>query len=172
MLNTEQACDHLTQGGILIYPTDTVYGLGCLPSNQEALSRLLTLKKRKRQFILIIENWESHLNWIDEPISKKELNSTAPTTWLFQASKIVPRELLSPSNEVAMRLVSHSPTKDLLSNLSEPLISTSANLPGRPPIKTHKELLSTFDFPILTGRCGDKSPSTIIRYRNRDLIRP
>ena len=172
MINIQQACSHLSQGGILIYPTDTVYGLGCLPSHKEALNHLLTLKKRKRQFILIIEKWEQHLDWIDEPIAKTDLITETPTTWLFQASNIVPDELLSPNNEVAMRLVSHSPTKELLSNLSEPLISTSANLPGLPPIKEHQELISSFNLPILEGPCGGNPPSTIIRYSDKKVIRP
>ena len=172
IINTHQAVEHLLSGGILIYPTDTVYGLGCLPSQEKALNTLLTLKNRNRQFIVITPNWDTHRSWLNEEVSHDQLSTSNPTTWLFNASNTVPETLLSPNGMIAMRIVSHIPTKRLLEKLPEPLVSTSANLPGSPPIKTYKELQETFNFPVMSGKNGGKEPSTIIRYRDKKIIRP
>ena len=172
IVNLEKALTHLNEGGILIYPTDTVYGLGCLPSKSASLEKLLNVKNRERQFIVITDDLAKLSTWLQESVDLSKITQTKPTTWLFNATDQVPEKLLSPSGEIAIRVVTHKITAALLSNLDEPLISTSANLPGNPPLQRISELENTFPFPILKGDNGNHPPSTIIRYANNEVIRP
>jgi L-threonylcarbamoyladenylate synthase len=166
------AVSYLNSGGILIYPTDTVYGLGCLPSKSSALQSLLSLKNRRNTFIVLIDDWSRYQEWIDEPVQIHELKTSTPTTWVFKASLVVPTSLQNKHGEIAMRQVCHEPTAALLRQLPEPLVSTSANNPGGKTPSTHSKLSKLFPFPILIGNNGNKRPSSIIHYTSRKIIRP
>lgn len=166
------AVSHLNSGGVLIYPTDTVYGLGCLPSHTSALKTILSLKNRENKFIVLIDDWNNYQEWINEPININKLLTKKPTTWVLKASMIVPQSLQNENGEIAMRLVSHEPTASLLKQLSEPLVSTSANRPGGKTPTTASGLKELFQFPILTGDNGNKAPSSIIHYSSGKIIRP
>jgi len=171
MISLDEAVASLHKGDIIIYPTDTVYGLGCLPSQPKALEKLLAFKNRTRQFIVIIDHWEKHQHWIDTPITEQLLSQSRPTTWIIPATNIVPDELLNPEGEVAIRQVLHQPTHALLNALSEPLVSTSANHPGKKTVSSPSEA-KTLGFQVMEGENGLTPPSTIIHYRSGQIIRP
>ena len=170
MINITTAQQYLQAGKIIIYPTDTVYGLGCLPSKLDALNELLALKKRTRQFIVLIDDWERFKNWIDEPINTSKLEAPR-TTWIFKASSKVPTKLTNVSGEVAIRKVVHNPTRRLIAGLSEPLVSTSANFPKQHTPTSANEVAKLFSYPILAGDNGSERPSTIIHYQSGEIIR-
>lgn len=165
-MTLSEAIKHLESGGILLYPTDTVYGIGCLP---QYVDKLLTIKPRTSGYILITDDYTRHQDWFSEPFSPPKTDK--PTTWIVKASQIVPEPLVVDGH-VAMREVSHKPTQELLQALKDPLISTSANLPGEPTPDSPKGLKAIFEFPILEGQNGGSKPSTIIHYTTRKIIRP
>jgi|AntRauTorckE5430_2_1112549.scaffolds.fasta_scaffold00062_24 L-threonylcarbamoyladenylate synthase len=166
VINADQAAVHLESGGLLLYPTDTVYGFGCLPAH---IFKLCKIKPRKTGFIVIVDNIERYIDWIDEDFSLPEMSR--PTTWVLKASEKVPIEI-TLDGYLAIRQVTHSPILKLLEKLNEPLISTSANLPGKTTAKSVQDLESIFPFPILEGEIGKEQPSQIIHYRTRKIIRP
>ena len=170
MINIKTAQQYLKVGKIIVYPTDTVYGLGCLPSKTETLNELFALKKRTRQFIILVDDWARFLDWIDEPINLNKLNAPK-TTWIFKASKRVPTKLTSINGEVAIRKVNHEPTRSLIQGLNEPIVSTSANFPKQPTPNSTLEIKKLFSYPILTGDNGGDRPSTIIHYQSGEVIR-
>lgn len=168
LVNTDQAVEHLLGGGLLIYPTDTVYGLGCLTTTQ-AIQSLLTIKPRESGFIILVDDIQHYLDWIDEPFSLPVTDR--PTTWVLKASKKAPICIQNKGN-IAIREVSHEPTKSLVKQLGSPLISTSANYPGQKTPSTPQEIMTVFDLPILSGDNGNQKPSRIIHYKSGTIIRP
>ncbi|MCP8352044.1 L-threonylcarbamoyladenylate synthase [Candidatus Synchoanobacter obligatus] len=172
MLNIDQAVQHLNTGGILIYPTETVYGIGCLPSKTQALNQLLEIKKRQRQFILIADDWQRFNHWVDESMPLSHLNTPKPTTFIVKAATHVPDTLKNLQQEIAIRKIKEHAISRLLKQLEEPLISTSANLPGEATPTTTEGLMKVFSYPILNGKPGGQSPSRIIHFQSGQIIRP
>lgn len=170
MFNAEKAKSLLTQGEIIIYPTDTVYGIGCLPSKQTALETLLAFKNRPNQLIVIIDDWHRFQHWVTIDLDLNKLEKNKPTTWILPASEHVPKKLQNTNNEIAIRKVTHAPTCQLLKALDEPLVSTSANYPGEKPSTEASDL--DLPFIIIPGPCGKQPPSTIIHYTSGTIIRP
>lgn len=171
MISLSQAIEQLNIGKIIIYPTDTVYGIGCLPSKTQALNQLLEFKKRKRQFILLIDNWDRYQDWLNIQVDQKKLKEARPTTWVLPASPKCPDLLKNPSGEIAIRQISHPITLALLQAINEPLISTSANFPGESTITSSDEA-DSLPFEIMEGQCGNQPPSQIIHYQSGTIIRP
>lgn len=165
VVSLSQAIKHLNNEGILIYPTDTVYGIGCLPN---AVDKLLEIKPRTSGFIVLVDKFSHYEDWIAEPFSPPKTES--PTTWIVKATRIVPKKLQMDGN-IAIREVIYPPTLALLKKLSVPLISTSANYPGKPTPTSISELEDIFDLPILEGETGGNKPSKIIHYQSGKIIR-
>lgn len=165
VINLSEAIKHLNSGGILIYPTDTVYGIGCLARYAD---KLLNIKPRTSGFIVIVDDHSRYSDWFDEPFSPQY--SKKPTTWVIKASHQVP-DVLQNDGHIAMRQVTYQPTLDLLKQLDEPLLSTSANYPGKPTPKSIPKLEAVFNVPILEGRNGGHKPSMIIHYKSKRIIR-
>lgn len=169
MINLNEALTYLNDDKLIIYPTDTVYGIGGLATSEKAIADLLKIKPRTTGFIIAIDSWEKYADWIDGEFSIE--NSSRPTTWILPAGKQVPKALCQ-NGEIAIRKISHPPTKALLSKLNSPLISTSANRPGEPTPKTPEELSKIFDHPVLSGDTGNQPPSKIVHYTSGKIIRP
>ena len=169
-LNIQQALEHLNQQQLIIYPTDTVYGIGCRADSEEALHKLLQIKPRTTGFIILVASWNTHSNWIADPVHIPELFAEKPTTWVFKASSMVPKALCSSEHEIAMRLINHQPTKELIEKLGCPLVSTSANKPGE-QTPSDPRGLTHLGIPIMDGPNGQQNPSTIIHYLTKTVIR-
>ncbi len=130
-----QIVEILRQGGIIIYPTDTVYGLGCSIMHAEAIGKICRLKKIKpdKAQLSFICNDLSHLSnytkSIDNPtfrILKK--NTPGPYTFILPASKIVPKLLYTKKDTVGIRVPDNKICKALIKQLGHPLVSTSIPL--------------------------------------------
>ena len=169
IIHKKEALQYLYDGELIIYPTDTVYGLGCLPSNQSAVKKLLAIKPRTG-FIVIVDSWSKCTSWIDEPFQTEHLETDKPTTWVFKASKSVPKDI-QKNGLVAIRKVKHLPTLRLLEQLDQPLISTSANKPGQKTPSSFTELEAIFSIPILSGEPGNQPPSSLIIYGTKQVLR-
>jgi L-threonylcarbamoyladenylate synthase len=173
------AFETLISGGIIAYPTETVYGLGCLPNNIDAIKRLLAIKHRssKKGLILIAANRQQLLPYIsslsDELWKKLATNTTSPvsrtTTWIVPAGKPTNRWLSGNRNTLAVRITQHPTAHALCLKCNSPLISTSANLSGSPPVKLYtdlpRSLSKQLDF-VLQGYCGGES----VASRIEDII--
>ena len=160
-------------GGVIAYPTEGVYGLGCLPDDAAAVARVLTIKDREpgMGLILIATDIEQLGDWIELPDKSPDLRSSGqtPVTWVIPATEKAPYWIRGDHDSLAVRITSHPVAAALCEAADSALVSTSANFHGRPPTRKRFVLRRGFsalvDY-IVPGDCGPASgPSEI-----RDLI--
>lgn len=159
------------RGGVIAYPTEGVYGLGCDPFDPAAVARLLALKARswRKGLIVLLSDIEQALELVDlrddavrERVSGE---SPEPTTWLVPARAEVPRWLTGGSGRLAIRVTAH-PLARALCRLTGPLVSTSANLAGARPARNLHEVRRCFGKALdyrLPGKTGGLPGPTPIR---------
>lgn len=132
----------LHAGGIVAYPTEAVYGLGCDPLRAGAVQRLLELKGRPsaKGFILIGARFDQLAPFVGEPANeqmRRVMESwPGPHTWVFDAAPDVPRWLTGGRNTVAVRVTAHPVAAALCQAFGGALVSTSANRTGLPPARS------------------------------------
>lgn len=174
----KQAVKILQEGGIIAYPTEGVFGLGCDPFNHTAVLRLLKIKQRDvaKGLILIAASWDQVFDLIkSNNLNLPKPNPSNPTTWVFPATKKTPAWVRGDFKSIAIRLTTHPLAKKLCQKFGGPIISTSANLTGQVPSKNIKQAKEQFsaiiDF-ILPGEVGDlNKPSQICDIKTNKLIR-
>lgn len=171
----------LKKGGIIAYPTEAVYGLGCDPFNMDAVSHLLQLKQRfiSKGFILIAAHWKQ-IQPLVQPIPQDTLDNVfatwpGPVTWVFPVQPEVPTWIHGEKSTIAVRVTQHPIAAKLCQLFGGPIISTSANITGQTPIKDLDTLLATFpdgiDF-IVPGPLGNQTqPSQIRDARTGAILR-
>ncbi len=132
----ERAVEVLKQGGIILYPTDTIWGIGCDATNEEAVNKIYKLKNREKgkNLILLVENERRLQNIVEVPTLAWDLidMSEKPLTIVYDNPKNLPPNLISENNTIGIRLTKDEFCKKLISKLNKPLVSTSANLSGQP----------------------------------------
>lgn len=172
---------HIQSGGLVAYPTESVYGLGCDPYNTQALLRLLALKNRdwRKGLILIgssLEQFEPYLQPIPNTLLQKiALMGGEPTTWALPARKCVSPLLTGKHQTLAVRLVQHELASELCNLSGGALVSTSANKSGLIALKTawqtRLEFANAGVFTI-NGRVGNRlKPSRVIDPINDQQFR-
>ena len=162
---------HLKQGGIIAYPTEAVYGLGCDPLNEKAIDNLAALKHRSldKGFILIAADFhqiEAYVDISSDTVRNRVLSSwPGPTTWVLPCKPWVPDWLKGKGNTIAVRVTQHSIVAALSRIFGAPIISTSANKSGYKPAGTALEVRKYFqhkDLLIVHGPTGNQSSVTPI----------
>ena len=170
----QQMAQVVRRGGVIAYPTEAVWGLGCDPWDSTAVFRLLELKQRpmSKGLILVADNirqFDFLLAGLPQ-IWQDQLASTwpGPTTWLVPHQNRLPEWITGGHPGVAIRVSDHPLVRDLCA-LTGPLVSTSANPSGRPPALSRLRIEQYFAGQldgVLDGRLGGrKNPSQI-----RDLL--
>ncbi|MCH7854241.1 MAG: L-threonylcarbamoyladenylate synthase [Proteobacteria bacterium] len=160
----------LRDGGVVAYPTEGVFGLGCLPDAADAVARILAIKKRDptKGLILIASKVAQLQAWIDLPDADTLLSASAehPITWIVPPSKHLPKWIRGEHADVAVRITSHAVAAALCDAADSALVSTSANLSGHAPARNRHVLRRYFhdlvDF-IVPGQCGPMTMPTEIR---------
>ena len=167
--NTDALKQILQQGGVIAYPTEAVFGLGCAPLNETAVMRLLALKQRSidKGLILIASDFSQVADFL-LPLSKQQKNQTqgSEITWVFPAKKNAPRWITGKFDSIAIRVTQHLAVKQLCQSFGSALISTSANRSGLEPAKTCQEVLAQFNQlldGILDNKVGQLCKPTEIR---------
>ena len=170
----------LRDGGIIAYPTEGVFGLGCLPDNADGVSRILEIKQRdpSRGLILIASNVAQLDDWIDLPDVETRLTSSAknPITWIVPPASLLPYWICGEHSGVAVRITSHRIAAALCDAADSALISTSANRSGHAPARNANVLRRSFrdlvDY-IVPGQCGPATaPSEIRELSSGEILRP
>ncbi len=146
----EQAVESLKQGGVIAYPTEGVFGLGCDPFNEQAVNKILALKHRdvSKGLILIASSWEQ-VQELTQPIPEenlqKALNSwPGPYTWIFPASSKTPKWITGKFDSIAIRVTAHPTAQAICEQYGGAIVSTSANIEGEPPATTADEVKQAF----------------------------
>ncbi|MCL5255930.1 MAG: L-threonylcarbamoyladenylate synthase [Gammaproteobacteria bacterium] len=164
----------LANHGLIAYPTEAVFGLGCSPNDEVAVRKLLALKQRPeaKGLILIAADYSQLLDYVDDsriPQDKRfQVFShwPGPVTLVLPAKASVPRFLRGEFDTIAVRVTAFEPVRALCRALGTPLVSTSANYTGKPPLRSADavatELGHELDW-IMAGETGGRTdPSQII----------
>lgn len=163
----------LKRGGVIAYPTEAVFGLGCDPFNIDAITRILQIKRRalNKGFILIASSWKQVEN-LTQPISPMALSQVlatwpGPVTWVFPVASDVPEWITGDHGNIALRITDHPVAKALCEEFGGPIISTSANATGFPPVRDLRtlqmtELIDEID-AVVAGEVGRLTNPTSIR---------
>jgi L-threonylcarbamoyladenylate synthase len=174
-----QAAQVLQAGGVVAYPTEGVFGLGCLPDEFQAVSRLLSIKNRDPALglVLIVSDISQLATWIELPDDAPELKSSSdhPITWIVPATDEVPWWIRGAHRGLAVRLTTHPVAVALCDAADSALVSTSANLHGQSPARNRFVLRRRFgtlvDY-IVPGECGPAAgPSEIRELASGRILR-
>ena len=140
-----RALEVLKSGGIILYPTDTVWGLGCDASNPEAVSKIYELKKRKdsKSMLSLVGNEGQLQRWVEEvPEAAWMLIDAAvePLTIIYDRPKGLASNLLAEDGSAGFRITGETFSKTLCERLRAPIVSTSANIAGEKTPRTFNEI--------------------------------
>ncbi len=179
-MSVDRAAETLLGGGIIAYPTEGVFGLGCLPDNLDAVERLLGIKQRDRTkgFILIGANAAQFDGWInlsgDE--SLPDTDPENPVTWIVPAGSRVASLIRGDNDGIAIRITTSPVAQSICTAVQSPIVSTSANLSDHPVVRDqldlHRQFRGLVDY-IVPGDCGPSSgPSEIRILATGKVLRP
>lgn len=174
-----QAVHCIHAGGVIAYPTEAVYGLGCDPLNHNAVAKILKLKQRdiNKGLILIAATQQQLELYIETPSpeiqAKLDASWPGPVTWLLPARPQVPRWITGAHDTIAVRVTAHPIARALCQALGHPLISTSANISRCPAaqssVMVRKHFHSQLDY-LVTGAVGGLRQPTQIRHAVTDEV--
>jgi L-threonylcarbamoyladenylate synthase len=175
MINDElnKSYEIIKEGGIILYPTDTVWGIGCDATNPEAVAKIYQLKKRvESQNMIVLMNGDKMMHNVFADIPEVAWQiielSENPTTLILDKPKNVAANLIAADNTLGIRIVKEPFCFKLLERMKKPLVSTSANISGQPAPKSFKEIsaeiIKGVDYVVnlQPEKMGGK-PSTIIK---------
>lgn len=179
-LEVENALEILQSGGIILYPTDTVWGIGCDASRPDAVMRIFELKERadSKSFICLVSDvrmLEKHVESVPDAAYDIIHYSDKPTTIIYDAPRGVAPNLISSDDSLGIRVTTNEFCKKLIQKLRRPLVSTSANISGQATPKTYAEInpliLNGVDYVVNLHRDKkSESPSTIIKLKNDGTV--
>jgi L-threonylcarbamoyladenylate synthase len=162
----------LNDDGVIAYPTEGVWGLGCLPESALAVSRILALKQRgwEQGLLLVaadISQFEDYLVGLDDDMRRElENNWPGPVTYLVPDNGVAPRWVIGNNPTVGLRVSNH-PVVRALCESTGPLVSTSANVTGHPAALTSLQVRQYFGERIdhlVPGQLGNSSGPSVIRH--------
>jgi L-threonylcarbamoyladenylate synthase len=171
-LRVDQAARILVAGGVVAYPTEAVYGIGCLPDLESALERILAIKQRDaRKGLIVVAASPGQLEPLAE-LPDGEIGAAiragwpGPRTWVVPARPGVSPLLTGGRATLAVRVSDHPVVRQLCRRTGSALVSTSANLSGRRPARSalaaRRALGNAVDY-VLAGALGDAARPTEIR---------
>lgn len=166
----------MLRGGIILYPTDTVWGIGCDATNADAVKRIYELKQRadNKAMLVLVDNMSRLERYVDEvPEIAYQLVEVAdkPLTIIYDNAKNLAANLIGADGSIGIRVSSEPFSSELCRRLNRPVVSTSANVSGKKPASFFDEIDDTIkqgvDY-IATYRQDDKTPhrpSSIIKLK-------
>ncbi len=171
-----QIADKLRNGGVICYPTDTVYGIGCDIFNQKAVKKVFQIKKRPRNkpFSFMCSSLRNvsdyaHVSNMAYRIMRKAL--PGPFTFVLPAAKIVPRIMITKQKTVGIRVPANNICIELIAALGNPILTTSAILDEDQPLSEayeFEELLGNAVDVVIDGGMVYPDPSTVIDFSGND----
>ncbi len=174
------SCSILNKGGIIVYPTDTLYGLGCDATNEEAIKKINSIKRRKTPISVIANSTSMVSNWIKNKKNKKQILqkvSTSNTVIIPIKKNIVSKLILGENNSLGVRIPNHKFCTKLTNQYPNPITTTSVNRNGEEPFTNPKLIKKYFKNEIeiiIEDGIIDKKGSKIYMFKENRfiLIRP
>lgn len=177
----EASISVLKSGGLILYPTDTIWGIGCDATNPEAVSRIYEIKKRADQKAMIVlaadeQDILKHTASPDLAVFDYLHKAPKPTTVIYDGALGLADNLTGADGSVAIRICRDAFCRRLIKRFRKPIVSTSANVSGMPPpenfMAVSEELKQQVDY-VVRHRQDDltpASPSALIRWENGRAI--
>ena len=174
------AFEVIQNGGIILYPTDTVWGIGCDATNAEAVSKIYALKQREEsKSMIVLMNGERMMYNVFKDIPEVAWQiidlSEKPTTLILDNPRNVAANVIASDKTLGIRIVKEPFCYKLMERMKKPLVSTSANISGQPTPMTFseisKEIINGVDYVVNLdrGKTGGK-PSAIIKLTNDSRV--
>ncbi|SIT97134.1 L-threonylcarbamoyladenylate synthase [Epilithonimonas bovis DSM 19482] len=180
-MDLNQTIEILQSGGTILYPTDTIWGIGCDATNPEAIQKIFDIKKREKNksLIILVESEKRLQDLVDVPEMAWQIIdlSEKPVTIVYENPKNLPKELLAQDGSVGIRIVKNDYCKKLISKLNRPLVSTSANLSGqKSPMKfsdISDEIRQSVDYIVEENhdKVSEYAGSSVIKVWNDNQIK-
>lgn len=175
-----KAIEILNQGGVVAYPTESTYGIGCDPANKDALKRILEIKQRpaEKGLIILVSDIQQAKAYL-QPLTDKQLNQVTEvreraTTWLIPRNPDLPIELCGIHPKIAVRVTQHPIAKAICERLGYPLVSTSCNLSGEDAMSDSStielKMGDKLDL-VVPGDVGGQEASQIIDLESGQILR-
>lgn len=176
-----KAYEVIKEGGIILYPTETVWGIGCDATNPDAVAKIYALKRREEsKSMIVLMNGERMVYNVFKDIPEVAWQildlSEKPTTLILDNPRNIAKNLIAPDNTLGMRIVKEPFCYKLLERMKKPLVSTSANISGEPTPINYKEISSEIlkgvDYVVnlqqekMTGK-----PSAIIKLTSDSQVK-
>lgn len=172
----KNAIEVMKQGGVILYPTDTVWGIGCDATNAEAVAKVYKIKKRddSKALICLVDS-DARLQRYVRNVPNVAWDildiATKPTTIILDGAINLAPNLIAEDGSIALRITKEPFSHELCYRFQKPLVSTSANISGEPPAANYndisQELLDAVDYVCFSRRQEHKphTPSSIIKLK-------
>lgn len=162
-----KALEILKEGGIILYPTDTIWGIGCDATNEDAVKKIYEIKKREdsKSMLVLLDNPGKLQSYIDEvPEIAWDIieTTTKPITIIYPNARNLAKNLVAEDNSIGIRITDEDFTKNLIFRFKKPIVSTSANISGEKS-------------PMNYGEISDfikDSVDYIVGYRQEETANP
>ena len=176
MINIIALCSLLSEGKIILYPTDTVWGIGCDATNSEAVKKIYTIKNREesKSLIILVDSFEmlaKYLKSVPKEAMEYLNNTTKPTTIIYSDPINLAQNTIASDNTIAIRIVQDEFCRKLIKKFGKPIVSTSANVSCFPTPKSFSEIsaaiVNNVDYIVNLNqyKIAEKS-STIVKIDN------
>lgn len=178
----KKACEVLKSGGVILYPTDTVWGIGCDATNEEAVKRVYEIKQRSdsKSMLVLIENPAKLQQYLTEvpDIAWDLIELTEkPLTIIYDGAKNLAPNLVADDGSIGIRVTDDLFSRELCRQFRKPIVSTSANISGRPSpgkfSQIEKEIKESVDY-VVTFRQKENTnaqPSGIVKLNKNGTIK-
>ncbi|HAQ20337.1 MAG TPA: threonylcarbamoyl-AMP synthase [Prolixibacteraceae bacterium] len=172
--DTKEALAILQKGGVILYPTDTIWGLGCDACNEEAVNRIYAIKNRidSKSMLVLMENASLLERYVQEvpEIAYDLIELTdKPLTIIYDGAKNLAKNLIAEDGSIGIRLTTEPFSSDLIRRFKRPIVSTSANISGKPSpacfAEISQEIIYSVDYVVKYRQDDDQKaiPSSIIK---------
>ena len=177
----DKSFEVLEKGGIILYPTDTIWGLGCDATNTEAISKIYSIKKRvasKSMIVLVkdIEMLGKYVANVPDKILKLIETTEKPLTIIYPQAKKLAKNVIADDGSIAIRIPNDDFCKKLIEKFEKPIVSTSANISGNPAPENFGQIdnyiIERADY-VVSYRQKDTTkakPSTIVKIEKQEII--
>jgi len=176
----KQSVEIIKAGGVVIYPTDSGYALGCLMENKRGLERICKIRSldKKHNFTLVCRDLSEIANFArvdNQAYRALKSNTPGAYTFIFKSTKELPKRLMNPTKRtIGIRIPDNAIALALLEELGEPLMTTSLILPGKEstefdPEEIRDQLENQVDL-ILNGGYLGEAPTTVVDFSDDDVV--
>ncbi|MFO7674369.1 MAG: L-threonylcarbamoyladenylate synthase [Lutibacter sp.] len=176
----QKTLEVLKNRGVMLYPTDTVWGIGCDATSEEAVAKVFAIKKRSesKSLVILVDGFDmlkKHIPKVPKVVIELLSKTTNPTTIIYDNPVGLAKNVVAADNTVAIRMVQNEFCRELILLFGKPIVSTSANISGNPTPKSFNEIemsiLDSVDYVVNLHRdeVNEKS-STILKVNDKGDI--